>query len=96
MGCLTFDMSGSRKHAKRAGGCPLDGGVRRSLTEGRSLRKRRRTSKLSQRECPEGGRAVFQSASEQHDQKAPAQQRAHVQPYARAFEGAPLKRPMQP
>ena len=26
---LTFDMSGSRKPAKPAGGCPLDGGVRR-------------------------------------------------------------------
>jgi hypothetical protein len=25
---LTFDMSGSREHAKRAGGCPLDGEVR--------------------------------------------------------------------
>jgi len=27
--CITFDMSGSRKPAKPAGGCPLDGGVRR-------------------------------------------------------------------
>src|SRR5664279_2133686 len=25
---LTFDMSGSRRQAKPAGGCPLDGGVR--------------------------------------------------------------------
>lgn len=25
---LTFDMSGNRRHAKHAGGCPLDGGVR--------------------------------------------------------------------
>ena len=28
---LTFDMSGSRKQAKLAGGCPLDGGVRRHV-----------------------------------------------------------------
>ena len=28
---LTFDMSGSRKLAKPAGGCPLDGGVRPHL-----------------------------------------------------------------
>ena len=26
---LTFDMSGSRRQAQPAGGCPLDGGVRR-------------------------------------------------------------------
>ena len=26
--CLTFDMSGDRKHAQRAVGRPLDGGVR--------------------------------------------------------------------
>ena len=27
--CLTFDMSGSRRQAKPAEGCPLDGGVKR-------------------------------------------------------------------
>ena len=33
-GCLTLDMSGDRRHAKHAGGRPLDGRVRRLMEHG--------------------------------------------------------------
>ena len=46
--------------------------------------------------APAGGRAVCQSAIEQHDQKAPASQRAHVFEFAAVFEGATLDRRMRP
>ena len=45
---------------------------------------------------PGGGRAACQSAFEWHDQKAPLSQRAHVQQFAAAVEGAPLEGRMEP
>ena len=46
--------------------------------------------------APGGGRAVCQSAFEQHDQKAPPSQRAHVCEFAAVFEGTPLDRRVPP
>ena len=40
---LTFDMSGSRRQAQPAGGCPLDGGVRRQAPHARGSRGLRET-----------------------------------------------------
>jgi hypothetical protein len=88
-------MSGRRKHAKRDFGCPLDGGVRRSLLESSGARKWQLCSTLSQPASPEGGRAVCQSVPEQHDQ-ATFSQRAHVQLACETVEGAPLNSSAQP
>ena len=84
------EVSGGLKRAKRALGCPLDWQVRRSRVDRQGLAGAKKRLEATPACKPGGGRAVCQSASVLHDQKAPLPQRAHELPLATEVEGAPL------
>gem|GEM_PF-6928792 len=79
---LTFDMSGSRKPAKLAGGCPLDGGVRR----------RRRGDAASDSAWPHGPSVRYELRAEQAPDASAKDERLRATQPSRAPAEAPRAR----